>query len=182
MSSTDTTLLKNNSTCILKSKQQVGNFAEMLHEANDQVDEQTSAKEVLADMSAEELGLLQQATCLAAPIRVDSLSDEGAANLLAQELLTYTSPGGAVRVPVTVSVDTRGRQFEKETARDLRVLKWDRQKSFSSSILDRHSPAFQISTKALHPNKALLLKKQKLQSLLLCLIIKFTSFLFLCQW
>ena len=44
---------------------------------------------------------------------------------LAQELLTYTSPGGAVRVPVTVSVDTRGSVAETETARALKALHWD---------------------------------------------------------
>jgi hypothetical protein len=44
---------------------------------------------------------------------------------LAQELLTYTPPGSAVRVPVTVSVDTRGTFFENEIARDLKALTWD---------------------------------------------------------
>lgn len=43
---------------------------------------------------------------------------------LAQELLTYTPPKDEVRVPVTVSVDTRGSITEKETARDLRALDW----------------------------------------------------------
>jgi hypothetical protein len=44
---------------------------------------------------------------------------------LAQELLTYTSPGDRVRVPVTVSVDTRGNFSEKETGRQLNALTWD---------------------------------------------------------
>jgi hypothetical protein len=44
---------------------------------------------------------------------------------LAQELLTYTSPGSAVRVPLTVSVDTRGTFDESETGRDLSSLRWD---------------------------------------------------------
>lgn len=44
---------------------------------------------------------------------------------LAQELLTYTSPGGAVRVPVTVSVDTRGSVAETELGRQLKALHWD---------------------------------------------------------
>ena len=44
---------------------------------------------------------------------------------LAQELLTYTSPGGAVRVPVTVSVDTRGTVTETELGRELKALRWD---------------------------------------------------------
>lgn len=43
---------------------------------------------------------------------------------LAQELLTYTPPKDEVRVPVTVSVDTRGSLTESETARDLRALEW----------------------------------------------------------
>ena len=44
---------------------------------------------------------------------------------LCQELLTYTSPGGAVRLPLTVSVDTRGTLREKETDRQLQALRWD---------------------------------------------------------
>ncbi|MBN2476096.1 MAG: hypothetical protein JXB62_15905 [Pirellulales bacterium] len=46
---------------------------------------------------------------------------------LGQELLTYTSSGAAVRVPVTVSVDTRGSFSEEETARQLQALTWERQ-------------------------------------------------------
>jgi hypothetical protein len=45
---------------------------------------------------------------------------------LAQELLTYTSPKTAVRVPVTVSVDTRGTFREEETERKLKALTWDK--------------------------------------------------------
>jgi len=44
---------------------------------------------------------------------------------LAQELLTYTSPGGVVRVPVTVSVDTRGTVTETELGRQMKELHWD---------------------------------------------------------
>jgi hypothetical protein len=44
---------------------------------------------------------------------------------LAQELLTYTPPKDEVRVPVTVSVDTRGSLTEKEVGRDLKSLQWD---------------------------------------------------------
>jgi hypothetical protein len=44
---------------------------------------------------------------------------------LAQELLTYTPPKDDVRVPVTVSVDTRGSLTEKETGRELNSLQWD---------------------------------------------------------
>jgi hypothetical protein len=44
---------------------------------------------------------------------------------LAQELLTYTPPKGEVRVPVTVSVDTRGSVTEKELSRELNGIQWD---------------------------------------------------------
>jgi hypothetical protein len=44
---------------------------------------------------------------------------------LAQELLTYTSPKDYCRVPVTVSVDTRGSFEESETGRELQALTWD---------------------------------------------------------
>ena len=44
---------------------------------------------------------------------------------LAQEILTYTSSGQFCRVPVTISVDTRGRFVEKEVSRQLRALTWD---------------------------------------------------------
>src|SRR4029077_20722042 len=44
---------------------------------------------------------------------------------LAQELLTYTPPKDEVRVPVTISVDTRGSLAEKEIGRELNALKWD---------------------------------------------------------
>ena len=42
---------------------------------------------------------------------------------LAQELLTYTSPGGICRVPVTVAVDLRGKVDDREVTRDLKVVK-----------------------------------------------------------
>ena len=41
---------------------------------------------------------------------------------LAQELLTYTPPKDEVRVPVTVSVDTRGTFDEKEIGRELKAV------------------------------------------------------------
>ncbi|WP_372368713.1 hypothetical protein [Candidatus Uabimicrobium sp. HlEnr_7] len=44
---------------------------------------------------------------------------------LAQELLTYTSSGSKVRVPVTIAVDIQGTVNEKETKRQPRDLKWD---------------------------------------------------------
>jgi hypothetical protein len=43
---------------------------------------------------------------------------------LAQEVLTYTSPGGICRVPVTVSVDLRGKIEDSETKRELNALRW----------------------------------------------------------
>lgn len=45
---------------------------------------------------------------------------------LAQELLTYTSPGSICRVPVTVSVDLKGRVQDQETNRELDALNWRR--------------------------------------------------------
>jgi hypothetical protein len=44
---------------------------------------------------------------------------------LAQELLTYTSPKDYCRVPVTVSIDSRGSIQEEETGRELQALSWD---------------------------------------------------------
>src|SRR6185369_9408953 len=44
---------------------------------------------------------------------------------LAQELLTYTPPKDEVRVPVTVSFDTRGSLTEKEVGRELKSVQWD---------------------------------------------------------
>ena len=43
---------------------------------------------------------------------------------LAQELLTYTSPKDYCRVPVTVSIDTRGSIQRSETDRKLDALNW----------------------------------------------------------
>jgi hypothetical protein len=44
---------------------------------------------------------------------------------LAQELLTYTSTGSAVRVPITVAVDLRGSTTEEEIDRQLKSISWD---------------------------------------------------------
>ena len=44
---------------------------------------------------------------------------------LAQELLTYTSKGAAVRVPVTVAIDVRGTIDERELSRDVNGLRWE---------------------------------------------------------
>ncbi len=43
---------------------------------------------------------------------------------LGQELLTYTSPRDACRIPVTVSIETRGSFVETETRRELKALRW----------------------------------------------------------
>jgi hypothetical protein len=53
---------------------------------------------------------------------------------LAQELLTYTSPGGKVRIPVTVAVDLRGTFSEEETGRTPNALRWH---SHSYTQIDR---------------------------------------------
>lgn len=66
------------------SGQQVDDFAALLDKANSQLEQEKSAKQVLSEMSADELKLLQQATSLAKPIQVGTLSNEGATNLLAQ--------------------------------------------------------------------------------------------------
>lgn len=44
---------------------------------------------------------------------------------LAQELLTYTAPKDEVRVPVTISVDTRPSIEEKEINRELKAIQWE---------------------------------------------------------
>jgi len=64
--------------------QQVDDFTELLNKANQQLEQDRSAKQVLSDMSGDELALLQKATSLADSINVSSLSNEGAVNLLAQ--------------------------------------------------------------------------------------------------
>ena len=66
------------------SGQQVDAFAALLDKANNQLQQDKSSKQVLSGMSADELKLLQQATSLANPIQIASLSIEGATNLLAQ--------------------------------------------------------------------------------------------------
>ena len=42
---------------------------------------------------------------------------------LAQELLTYTSPGGICRVPITVAVDLRGKVDDREVSREMKGVK-----------------------------------------------------------
>lgn len=43
---------------------------------------------------------------------------------ISQDLLTYTSPGAAVQVPLTVSVDTPGTYADEEVGRKLNSLNW----------------------------------------------------------
>jgi hypothetical protein len=66
------------------SDQQVSSFAELLDEAHTQQEKNISAKQVLSNMTADELQLLQKATSLAEPIKIGSLSKESSINLLAQ--------------------------------------------------------------------------------------------------
>ena len=66
------------------SAQQVEDFSALLEKANSQLGENKSAKQVLSNMSDDEMKLLQKATGLAKPIEVEQLSQEGAVNLLAQ--------------------------------------------------------------------------------------------------
>ena len=44
---------------------------------------------------------------------------------LAQDMLTYTSPSDVVRVPLTISVSTKGTFDEEEVSRQLSALKWN---------------------------------------------------------
>ncbi|MEH6652442.1 MAG: hypothetical protein V7707_20695 [Motiliproteus sp.] len=86
--STESTGLSTESVNLLQrrglSGQQVEDFATLLDKARDQREQNISAKQVLSKLSAEEMKLLQQATSLANPIQVNTLSNEGATNLLAQ--------------------------------------------------------------------------------------------------
>jgi len=66
------------------SEQQVSEFSVLLDKSQAQQQADVSARQVLADMSQYELKLLQKATNLVEPIGVNSLSKEGAINLLAQ--------------------------------------------------------------------------------------------------
>ncbi len=66
------------------SEQQISDFSALLSEARAERKGNVSAKQVLSNMSSDELKLLQRATSLADPIKIDALSKEGAMNLLAQ--------------------------------------------------------------------------------------------------
>jgi hypothetical protein len=64
---------------------EVSDFSTLLIEAQEKSDQSDiSSKEILQGMSIKEIALLQKAHSLAEPINVSSLSEEGAANLLAQ--------------------------------------------------------------------------------------------------
>lgn len=65
------------------SDDQLDAFSAMLEQASEQLKEEASAKEVLSEMSTDELKLVQQAAGLADRINVDALSEEGATNLIA---------------------------------------------------------------------------------------------------
>lgn len=66
------------------STQESADFAALLGDAQQAMDDGKSAKQVLKGMSQEELTLVQRASSLADPINVSGLSKEGATNLLAQ--------------------------------------------------------------------------------------------------
>ncbi|WP_210395140.1 hypothetical protein [Motiliproteus sediminis] len=66
------------------SDQQVQAFGTLLNKAAEQLNGEQSARQVLSNMSPDEINLVQKATGLVDPIRPSTLSDEGAINLLAQ--------------------------------------------------------------------------------------------------
>ncbi|RDE24328.1 hypothetical protein DV711_01690 [Motiliproteus coralliicola] len=66
------------------SEEQVDQFEALLMSATEKLSADQTAKQVLAGLSAADMQLLQRATSLADPIHIESLSDEGAINLLAQ--------------------------------------------------------------------------------------------------
>lgn len=69
---------------------------------------------------------------------------------LAQELLTYTSVGSEVRIPITISVDTQGTYREEETARKLNALAFEGQnyaridKAAMLNLINRKSIAIEV--------------------------------------
>ena len=69
---------------------------------------------------------------------------------LAQDLMTYTTAGGEVRIPVTVSVDTQGTYTEEETARKLNALGFEGHnyaridKTASLSLVNRKSSPIEV--------------------------------------
>jgi hypothetical protein len=81
-------MLSSESVDLLKmrgqSDQQVSDFAALLSDANEQMGQEVSAKQVLSELSVDELSLVQKSVGLVDPINVALLSDEAAINLLAQ--------------------------------------------------------------------------------------------------
>ena len=79
------TQFSNTSVNILRvrelDKQDISGFADILRQANEQNE---SAKDFLRSLSPDELRLVQRANSIADPIQIDSLSTEGAENLLSQ--------------------------------------------------------------------------------------------------
>jgi len=67
-----------------QSDQQVVDFSVLLEKANIQLEQDVSAKEILSELTADELKLVQNSVGLAERIDVDSLSNEAAINLFAQ--------------------------------------------------------------------------------------------------
>ena len=63
---------------------EVKDFSALFAKTQTEMADASSAREVLAGLSADELKLLQNAARLAEPINIANLSEEGAANLLAQ--------------------------------------------------------------------------------------------------
>ena len=66
------------------SGQQVEDFAALLNQANQRLEQEIPAKQVLREMADDDLELLQKATSLADTINVNAISNEGAINLLAE--------------------------------------------------------------------------------------------------
>jgi hypothetical protein len=67
-----------------RSDQQIVDFSALLEDANTQLEQNVSAKDVLSGLTAEELQMVQKSAGLAERIDVDSLSNEAAINLFAQ--------------------------------------------------------------------------------------------------
>ncbi len=66
------------------SSSQVEGFSKLMEKAQEQLNDNQSATQVLDSFSDVEMKLLQKATGLAESIHVDSITQEGATNLLAQ--------------------------------------------------------------------------------------------------
>lgn len=79
---------------------------------------------------------------------------------LAQELLTYTSPGATTRLPITVAVDLRGDYEEEETGREFNALRWEDwsyakiSKLTTASLVNRKSEAVDFEIELHMPGSA----------------------------